>query len=168
MGAKVIAGVSSQDKADFCQSLGADETLIYPRELDKEAQRALSKEIKAIAGNDGVNVVYDGVGGAYAEPALRAIAWEGRYLVIGFPAGIPAPPLNLTLLKSCQIVGVFWGAAVMRDPAGHAKNVGEMSELFKAGRIKPRVTKTFSLEDGAAALTHLESRKATGKVVIIP
>ena len=108
MGAKVIAAVSSGEKADFCKELGADETLVYPTELDKDGQRALSKEIKAVAGGDGVNVVYDGVGGPYAEPALRAIGWEGRYLVVGFPAGIPAPPLNLTLLKSCQIVGVFW------------------------------------------------------------
>lgn len=168
MGAKVIAGVSSQAKADFCRELGADEVLVYPRELDKEAQRALSKEIKSVAGGEGVNVVYDAVGGAYAEPSLRAMAWEGRYLVIGFPAGIPAPPLNLTLLKSCQIVGVFWGAAVMRDPAGHLKNVQEMSELFQSGKIRPRVTKTFPLADGAAALTHLESREATGKVVITP
>ena len=168
MGARVIAGVSSQEKADFCKSLGADETLIYPRELDKDTQRALSKEIKALAGKDGVNVVYDAVGGSYAEPALRSIAWEGRYLVVGFPAGIPAIPLNLTLLKSCQIVGVFWGAAMMRDPAGHRQNVMEMSEMFAAGKIKPRVTRTFSLEDGPAALTHLESREATGKVVITP
>jgi NADPH2:quinone reductase len=168
MGATVVAGVSSQEKAEFCKSLGADETIVYPRELDKDAQRALSKEIKDVVGADGVNVVYDAVGGAYAEPALRAMAWEGRYLVVGFPAGIPAPPLNLTLLKSCQIVGVFWGAAVMRDPAGHEKNVAEMCELFQAGKISPRVTKTFALEDGAAALTHLESRAATGKVVITP
>ncbi len=96
------------------------------------------------------------------------MAWEGRYLVVGFPAGIPAPPLNLTLLKSCQIVGVFWGAAVMRDPAAHAKNVGELFQWYKAGKIKPRVTKSFPLEEGAAALTHLESRAATGKVVITP
>jgi len=168
MGAKVIAGVSSDEKAEFCKSLGADETIVYPRELDKDGQRALSKEIKQVAGGDGVHVAYDAVGGTYAEPALRAMAWEGRYLVVGFPAGIPAPPLNLTLLKSCQIVGVFWGAAVMRDPAGHAKNVGELCDLFQAGKISPRVTKSFSLDDGAAALTHLESRAATGKVVITP
>lgn len=168
MGAKVIAGVSSQEKAEFCRHLGADETLVYPRELDKDAQRALSKEIKSLAGGEGVDVVYDAVGGAYAEPSLRAMAWGGRFLVVGFPAGIPAPPLNLTLLKSCQIVGVFWGAAVMRDPAGHLQNVKEMSEMFRDGKIRPRVTRTFSLEDGAAALTHLESRQATGKVVITP
>ena len=167
MGATVIAAVSSQEKADFCTELGADQTLIYPRDPDKEAQRALAKNIKAIVGRDGVNVVYDAVGGPYAEPALRSMAWEGRYLVVGFPAGIPAPPLNLALLKSCQIVGVFWGAAVMRDPAAHGNNVREMFEMFGSGRIQPRVTKRFSLEDGAAALAHLESRAATGKVVIV-
>ena len=128
----------------------------------------MSQQVKALAGAEGVHVVYDAVGGAYAEPALRAIAWEGRYLVVGFPAGIPKMPLNLALLKSCQIVGVFWGAAVMRDLPGHIRNVSEMFELFQAGKIKPRVTKTFSLEDGAAALEHLESRSATGKVVIKP
>ena len=167
MGARVVAGVSTQEKADFCKELGADETLVYPRELDKDGQKALSKEIKALC-PEGVNVAYDGVGGAYAEPTLRSMAWEGRYLVVGFPAGIPAPPLNLTLLKSCQIVGVFWGAAVMRDPQGHVKNVGEMSAMYAEGKIKPRVTKCFPLAEGAAALTHLESRSATGKVVITP
>jgi len=168
MGARVIAGVSSQEKADFCSSLGADETIVYPRDLDRDGQKSLSKQIKEISGRDGVNVVYDAVGGPYAEPALRAMAWEGRYLVIGFPAGIPAPPLNLTLLKSCQVVGVFWGAAVMRNPKQHLQNVREMHALFAEGKIKPRVTKTFPLEDGAGALSHLESRAATGKVVITP
>ena len=168
MGAKVIAAVSTESKAEFCKELGADEALVYPLVLDKDAQRTLSKSMKALAGEGGVNVVYDAVGGAYAEPALRAIAWDGRYLVIGFPAGIPSLPLNLMLLKSCQVVGVFWGAAVMRDPAAHAQNVSELFELFQAGKIKPRVTKSFPLAEGAAALTHLESRAATGKVVITP
>ena len=168
MGATVIAGASTQGKADFCKELGADKMLVYPAELDKDAQRGLSKEIKSLAGGDGVNVVYDGVGGAYAEPALRAIGWEGRYLVVGFPAGIPSIPLNLTLLKSCQIVGVFWGAAVMRDPAAHANNLAQLIQWYQTGKIKPRVTKVFSLAEGSAALRHLESRTATGKVVITP
>lgn len=168
MGAKVIAAVSSEQKAAFCSELGADQTLIYPLELDNESQRGLSKEIKALAGDAGVNVVYDAVGGPYAEPALRAIAWEGRYLVVGFPAGIPSIPLNLSLLKSCQIVGVFWGAAVMRDPRAHQQNVDQLFQLFQAGKIKPRVTQSFPLPQGAAALSLLESRQATGKVVITP
>jgi NADPH2:quinone reductase len=166
MGAKVIAGVSSAEKAAFCKELGADETLIYPGELDRDSQKALSKEIKTLAGNDGVSVVYDAVGGDYAEPAVRALGWEGRFLVIGFPAGIPSIPLNLTLLKSCQIVGVFWGASVMRDPAGHATNMKELFGLYAEGKIKPRITARFPLEDGAKALQLLEERKATGKVVL--
>lgn len=165
-GAKVIAGVSSEEKAAFCRDLGADETIVYARELDKDAQRALSKEIKAKAGGEGVDVVYDAVGGAYAEPALRALGWEGRFLVVGFPAGIPSIPLNLTLLKSCQVVGVFWGASVMRDPAGHARNMDDLFELYSAGKIRPRITERFSLEDGAMAIDLLESRAATGKVVV--
>ncbi|MCI5046000.1 MAG: NADPH:quinone oxidoreductase family protein [Aquisalinus sp.] len=165
-GARVIAGVSSEEKAAFCKEIGADETIIYPTDLDKDGQRALSKEIKAKAGGEGVNVVYDAVGGAYAEPCVRALAWEGRFLVIGFPAGIPAVPLNLTLLKSCQIVGVFWGASVMRDPQGHAANMKELFGLYQSGKIRPRITERFNLEDGARALQLLEERKATGKVVL--
>ncbi|MCI5044662.1 MAG: zinc-binding dehydrogenase, partial [Aquisalinus sp.] len=165
-GARVIAGVSSEEKAAFCKEIGADETIVYPAELDKDGQRALSKEIKAKAGGEGVNVVYDAVGGAYAEPCVRALAWEGRFLVIGFPAGIPAVPLNLTLLKSCQIVGVFWGASVMRDPQGHAANMQELFALYQSGKIRPRITERFSLEEGAKSLQLLEERKATGKVVL--
>ena len=170
IGAKVIAGVSSEEKAAFCRDLGADDTLIYPRELDKDAQRALSKEIKAksaaLGRPEGVDVVYDAVGGDYAEPAVRALGWEGRFLVIGFPAGIPKLPLNLTLLKSCQIVGVFWGAFTMRDPARNAEHIAELFQWYSAGKIKPRVTETFPLEEAAAALRLIEERKARGKVVI--
>ncbi|WP_372340458.1 NADPH:quinone oxidoreductase family protein [Parvularcula sp. IMCC14364] len=165
-GARVIAGVSSEEKAAFCREIGADETIVYPSDLDKDGQRALSKEIKAKAGGEGVDVVYDAVGGLYAEPCVRALAWEGRFLVIGFPAGIPAVPLNLTLLKSCQIVGVFWGASVMRDPQGHAANMSELFALYQSGKIRPRITERFTLEEGAKALQLLEDRKATGKVVL--
>ena len=115
MGARVVAAVSSEDKAEFARAAGADDAVIYPRgPLDRDQQKALSGELKRVLGGDGADVVYDAVGGAYCEPALRAMNWDGRYLVVGFPAGIPAPPLNLTLLKSISIVGVFWGAAVMR------------------------------------------------------
>lgn len=166
MGAKVIAAVSSQEKADFCRGIGADETLIYPRELDRDAQKALSGEIKKLAGGDGVNVVYDAVGGAYAEPAVRALAWEGRFLVVGFPAGIPSLPLNLTLLKGCQVVGVFWGASVMRDPKGHAANVAQLFQLYGEGKIKPQISARYPLEKAADALTLMQDRKAMGKVVL--
>jgi len=166
MGAKVVAGVSSEDKANFCKELGADETLVYPRELDRDTQKALSGEIKKLCGGDGANVVYDAVGGDYAEPAIRALAWEGRFLVVGFPAGIPKIPLNLTLLKSCQIVGVFWGAFTMRDPKRNAEHVAELFRWYTEGKIKPRVTATFPLEQAADALKLIEARKATGKVVL--
>ncbi|WP_411818013.1 NADPH:quinone oxidoreductase family protein [Hyphococcus sp. DH-69] len=165
-GAKVVAGVSSEEKAEFCRELGADETLIYPRELDRDSQKALSGEIKKLCGGEGANVIYDAVGGDYAEPAVRALAWEGRFLVVGFPAGIPKIPLNLTLLKSCQIVGVFWGAFTMRNPQLNAEYVEEMFRFYEEGKIRPRITAAFPLEDAAQALNMLQERKATGKVVL--
>lgn len=166
-GARVIAGVSSPEKAAFCKELGADETLIYPTgELDRGAQKDLAAQIKALCGGEGANVVYDAVGGDYAEPALRALAWEGRFLVVGFPAGIPKIPLNLTLLKSCQIVGVFWGAFTMRDPSKNQEYINELFALYSEGKIRPRITASFALEDAAQALKTLEERKATGKVVL--
>ncbi|WP_031555690.1 NADPH:quinone oxidoreductase family protein [Parvularcula oceani] len=165
MGAKVVAAVSSEEKAEFCKGLGADETVIYPRELDKDAQKALSKSFKEATGG-GADVVYDAVGGDYCEPALRAMAWEGRYLVVGFPAGIPKPPLNLTLLKSCQIMGVFWGAAVMRDPRANQANMAKIQEMIAKGEIKPRITGAYPLEEGAKALAEVEGRKVMGKLVL--
>ncbi|MEO1240752.1 MAG: NADPH:quinone oxidoreductase family protein [Pseudomonadota bacterium] len=166
-GAKVVAGVSSEEKAAFCKELGADETLVYPTgELDRGAQKELSGQIKALCGGEGANVVYDAVGGDYAEPAVRALAWEGRFLVVGFPAGIPKIPLNLTLLKSCQIVGVFWGAFTMRNPARNAEYVAELFKFYEEGKIRPRITASFPLEGAAKALELLENRKATGKVVL--
>jgi NADPH:quinone reductase len=168
MGAKVIAAVSSPEKADFIRGCGADDVVIYPAHLaedDKAATKALSEAFKT-AGGGGVDVIYDAVGGAYAEPALRAMNWEGRFLVIGFPAGIPKIPLNLTLLKSCQIVGVFWGAFTAREPAKNEANIAELFALYAAGKIKPRVSAHFPLAQAAQAIRHLADRKATGKVVV--
>ena len=170
MGAKVIAAASTQDKIDMCLSHGADEGFIYPSSnLDREQQKQLSNKIKELTGGLGPNVVYDPVGGSYAEPCLRSIAWEGRYLVIGFAAGadqIPKMPLNLTLLKGCQIVGVFWGAWVGQFPDENKKNFDELFNLYSEGKIKPEVSQKYSLEDSASAFTHLANRKAKGKVVI--
>ncbi|GGX63838.1 NADPH:quinone oxidoreductase [Tateyamaria omphalii] len=165
-GARVIAAVSSQYKADFCRDLGADHTIIYPREMDRGAQKALSGEIKKVAGSEGVHVAYDAVGGDYAEPVIRSMAWGGRFLVVGFPAGIPAIPLNLTLLKSCQIVGVFWGASIYRDPAGHVQNVSELFEMYEKGQVKPRISASFPMQDAAKALDLIADRKVQGKVVL--
>jgi len=165
-GAKVIAAVSSEDKAAFCKELGADETLVYPRDLDRDGQKTLSGQIKELAGPRGVDVVYDAVGGAYAEPAIRSLAWEGRFLVVGFPAGIPKIPLNLTLLKGSQIVGVFWGASVRVDPKGHAENMADLFKLYAEGKVKPSISATFPLAEAAKALELMQDRKVMGKVVL--
>jgi NADPH2:quinone reductase len=166
-GAKVIAAASSQEKVDLACAHGAASGVVYPRgPFDRDGQKALADLFKQACGEAGANVVYDGVGGDYAEAALRATAWEGRFLVIGFPAGIPRIPLNLALLKGCDIVGVFWGAAVARDPAGHQRNVRELLDLFAAGKIRPHVSETFPLERAGEAITHLAERKAMGKVVV--
>jgi NADPH2:quinone reductase len=165
MGLEVIAACSSQEKVDFCLSKGADKGLVYERELDRDGQKKFSEDIKAISGG-GVDIIYDGVGGNYAEPAVRAMNWEGRFLVIGFPAGIPKLPLNLTLLKSCDVRGVFWGAAVARDPKAHQQNVKELFDLYKAGKIRPHVSNSYPLEQAADAIRELQDRKAQGKVVV--
>ncbi len=167
MGAKVVAAASTNDKVQFALELGADNGLIYPSgDMDKEAQKALSGEFKLASGRDGADVVFDGVGGGYAEPALRAMDWNGRYLVIGFPAGIPSFPLNLTLLKSVSVVGVFWGAAVARDPKGHAANMADLLKFWSEGKIKPRVSGTYPLERAGDAIKALGERRAMGKIVV--
>ncbi len=166
MGMKVIAGCSSQDKVDLCLEHGAEAGIVYPRQpLDRDQQKALSNQIKE-AGGGGVDVIYDAVGGDYAEPSVRAMNWEGRFLVIGFPAGIPKLPLNLTLLKNCQVVGVFWGASTMVDPAGHQENVRELFEMYAAGKIKPFISSRYSLDNAGEAITELMERRAKGKIVI--
>ncbi len=166
MGATVIAAASSQEKVDFCISKGAHKGLVYPENpLSKEQQKAFSDQIKELGGG-GVDVIYDGVGGDYAEPAVRALNWDGRLLVIGFPAGIPKLPLNLTLLKSCQVIGVFWGAFIMRDPKGHAENLADLFRLYQDGKIRPHVSNRYPLAQPADAIKELSERRAKGKVVI--
>ena len=165
MGARVIAAASSQEKIDLCVKEGADEGIIYERDMDRDLQKKFSDEIKELTGG-GVDMIYDLVGGDYAEPALRAISRHGKYLVIGFTAGIPKMPLNLTLLKECQIVGVFWGQFAAIDHAENAQNFKELFELHAEGKIKPFVTETYSLEESAKAIKTLEDRKVLGKVVV--
>ena len=165
MGAKVIAAASSQEKIDLCLREGADEGIIYERDMDRDLQKKFSDEIKEATGG-GVDMIYDLVGGDYAEPALRAIARHGKYLVIGFTAGIPKMPLNLTLLKECQIVGVFWGQFAAVDQAENQQNFRELFELHAQGKIKPFVSETYSLEEAATAIKTLEDRKVLGKVVV--
>jgi NADPH:quinone reductase len=166
-GATVVAAASSEEKAEAAAAAGADRTLVYPRgPLDKEASKALADAFKAAVGPQGADIVYDPVGGDYAEPALRAIGWEGRYLVVGFPAGIPRLPLNLTLLKSCDVCGVFWGAFAARDPEANQAHVERLFRLWSEGKIAPRVTDTFALEEGGKAIAKMAAREAIGKLVV--
>ncbi|MGY4398294.1 NADPH2:quinone reductase [Sphingomonas sp. UYAg733] len=166
-GARVVAAVSSEEKAAAAREAGADVTLVYPRApFDKEQSKALADQFKAALGAGGADVVYDPVGGDYAEPALRSIAWEGRYLVVGFPAGIPKLPLNLTLLKSCDVCGVFWGAFAARDPKANTAHIERLFRLWKDGQIAPRVTEVFAFEDGGKAIAKMAARGAIGKLVV--
>jgi NADPH:quinone reductase-like Zn-dependent oxidoreductase len=166
-GARVIAAVSSDEKAAAAKDAGADDAIVYPQgPFDKDGQKALAQLFKEAVGRDGADVILDPVGGDYAEPALRSIAWEGRYLVVGFPAGIPRLPLNLTLLKSCDVCGVFWGAFAARDPKANAAHVAELFGLWDEGRIAPRVSATFPLERGGEAIAAMAARKVIGKLVV--
>ena len=153
--------------AAAASAAGADETILYGRApFDKDQSKALAEQFKAAGGRGGFDVIYDPVGGDYAEPALRAIGWEGRYLVVGFPAGIPKLPLNLTLLKSCDVCGVFWGAFAARDPQANAAHVARLFELWRDGKIAPRVTETYPLERGGDAIAKMAARGAIGKLVV--
>ncbi len=166
-GARVIAAVSSEDKAKAAREAGADDAIVYPRgPFDKDASKDLASQFKSAVGTAGADVIYDPVGGDYAEPALRSIAWEGRYLVVGFPAGIPKLPLNLTLLKSCDVRGVFWGAFAARDPKANADHVAALFALWDEGRISPRVSATYPLDRGGDAIAALAARSVIGKVVV--
>lgn len=160
MGARVIAAASTAEKLEAARAAGADEGVNY-------AEEDLRARMKELTGGAGVDVIYDPVGGDYAEPALRSMGWGGRYLVIGFAAGeIPRIPLNLTLLKSCQIVGVFWGAWLGRAPAEHAANMAELFSFFEAGKLKPHVSARYPLADAQTGLADLAARKAVGKIVL--
>ena len=166
-GARVVAAVSTEEKGQVARNAGADEVVIYPKdEMDKAASKELAAAFKAACGPEGANIVYDIVGGQYSEPALRSIAWEGKFLVVGFPAGIAKMPLNLTLLKSCDICGVFWGAFTAREPVKFKAQVEELFQLMQVGKIDPLVSETFPLERGGDAIAKLESRQAVGKVVV--
>jgi NADPH:quinone reductase-like Zn-dependent oxidoreductase len=166
-GARVVAAVSSQDKASAARDAGADDAIVYPSgPFDRDGQKALARLFKDAVGEKGADVIYDPVGGDYSEAALRAIAWEGRYLVVGFPAGIPKLPLNLTLLKSCDVCGVFWGAFAARDPKANAAHVAELFRLWDEGRIGPKVSAIYPLERGGEAIAAMAARQVIGKVVI--
>jgi NADPH2:quinone reductase len=168
MGARVIAGASSQEKVDLAKRHGADDGFVYPTgSLSRDQQKAFSEEIKRLTGGRGADVLYDPVGADYAEPAIRAMNWEGRYLVVGFAAGeIPRIPLNLTLLKSCDILGVFWGAFTARDPKRNQEHLAEIMRWVVEGKIKPYISARFPLARAGEAIRMLADRKAQGKVVV--
>ncbi|HLZ61955.1 MAG TPA: NADPH:quinone oxidoreductase family protein [Ktedonosporobacter sp.] len=161
MGARVIAAASTDEKLAVCTQHGADATINYTSDNFRE-------RIKELTAGTGVDMVYDPIGDKYTEPALRSMAWGGRYLVIGFAAGdIPRIPLNLVLLKSCQIVGVFWGAFATRDPRGNLEHMQELLAWVEAGKLKPHISATYPLAQAANALHDMMSRKVTGKVVLL-
>jgi NADPH:quinone reductase len=167
IGATVVAAVSSEEKAELARSAGADRTVIYGRSpFDKAAATELAAALKSAVGSIGADVVYDPVGGDYAELALRAIAWEGRFLVIGFVAGIPRLPLNLPLLKSCDVRGVFWGAFTERHPDANRAYVEQLLRWWAEGRIRPRISKIWPLRQGAEAIALMAQRQAIGKLVV--
>jgi NADPH:quinone reductase len=166
-GARVIGAVSSEEKAAAVRAAGAHDVIIYDRApFDRDASKALADAFKAKVGPNGADVIYDAVGGDYCEPALRSIAWEGRYLVVGFPSGIPKLPLNLTLLKSCDVCGVFWGAFAAREPSANAAHVARLFRLWADGKIRPNVTKVYPFEHGGEAIAALGNRAVIGKVVV--
>lgn len=162
MGAKVIAAASSEEKLAFCKDLGADETIDY--ETTDLRQRILD-----LTAGKGADVVYDPVGGAHTEAALRATAWRGRLLIIGFASGvIPQVKLNYALLKERSLIGVYWGDWTRHDPAGQRRNLEQLAAWFAEGRIKPAISERVSLEDAPAAMQRLLERKVKGKVVVVP
>jgi len=161
IGAKVIAAASTDEKLAVCKEKGADEVINYTTE-------DLKKRVKELTGGKGADVVYDPVGGTYTEAALRATAWEGRFLIVGFPAGIAKIPMNLPLLKGCQIVGVFWGSFAMRSPQQNMANTMELIQMYAKGQLKPHIHATYSLEDAPKALEEMMDRKVKGKVIIEP
>jgi NADPH2:quinone reductase len=160
MGARVIAAASTKEKLDLCKEFGADEVINYTEE-------SLKDRVKELTNGKGVDVIYDPVGGHFSELALRAIAWKGRHLVIGFANGeIPKIPINLTLLKGASIVGVFWGAFAQKEPKKSLENIHQLLTWFAKGKLKPHIDKTYSLKDAPKALEDMMGRKVKGKIVI--
>lgn len=168
LGATVIAGASSEEKLQLARDHGADDGFVYPRgPLSRDDQKAIANQIKTRTGGQGVDVVFDPVGDAYAEPAIRALAWEGRHLVVGFAAGeIPTIPLNLTLLKGSQIMGVFWGAWVMSKPHEAAADFKDLYAMLASGQVRPHISARYPLDQAVDGFRALCERRALGKLII--
>ena len=167
-GARVVAGVSNEEKAQICRDYGAAEVVIYGEgPKDKDESKELSLELKSKSLKGGFDIIYDPIGDCYTEPAFRSIGWKGRYLVVGFAAGqIPKLPINLSLLKGASLVGVFWGSFTGREPDLNAKNLNEINQMLKDGEIKPLVSKTFPMERAVEAINLIGNRGVIGKVVL--
>jgi NADPH2:quinone reductase len=161
LGARVIAAASSDEKCELCRTIGADATINYSREKLRDA-------IQAATGGKGPDVVYDPVGGDLAEPALRSVAWRGRYLIIGFASGnIPSLPLNLPLLKGASLVGVFWGSFAKHEPRANAALMAELVRWYGEGKIKPVIDRTMPMAELKAAYEYMGSRSVKGKLVMV-
>jgi len=165
MGARVIAAASTDEKCELCKSLGADATINYTQHAVPTGFR---DAVKAATGGKGPDVIYDPVGGDFAEPAFRSIAWRGRYLVVGFASGpIPTLPLNLPLLKGASIVGVFWGDFSRREPEANAAMMRELAQWYAQGKVKPVIDRTMPMAELKAAYAHMGSRAVKGKLVMV-
>ena len=168
-GARVVAGVSTDEKAKICRDYGADEVIVYgtgPK--DKEEAKAFSTELKSKSIKGGYDIIYDPIGDCYAEPAFRAIGWKGKYLVVGFAAGqIPKLPINLTLLKGASVVGVFWGAFTGKEFEENQKNISDINRMLSVGEIKPLISKEIPMENAVEAIQMIGSRGVVGKVVLV-
>ena len=168
-GARVVAAVSTEEKAALCREYGADDVVVYgTKRLDKDEQISFGKELKSKSIKGGYSVIYDPVGDCYAVPALRAIGWKGTYLVVGFAAGeIPVFPANLMLLKGCQVSGVFIGRFQAEEPKVNAENLIEIGQLLVAGKIKPFISKAVPMEDAVSSIKAIAERKVLGKVIFV-
>lgn len=166
-GARVVAAVSTKEKAEVCVKYGADDVIVYgEKRLDKDAQVSFTKELKSKSVSGGYSIIYDPVGDCFAEPALRSIGWGGTYLVVGFAAGkIPSFPINLMLLKGCAVSGVFIGRFQKEEPTVQAKNLKKIGSLLAEGKINPFISKTVPMKDAAASIKDIAERKVLGKVV---
>jgi len=168
-GARVVAAVSTKEKAEICKEYGADEVIIYGEgPKTKDESKAFSNELKSKSLKGGYDIIYDPIGGCYTEPAFRAIGWEGKYLVVGFAAGeIPKLPINLTLLKGASLVGVFWGTFTGLESEVNQKNIAEINQLLSEGKIKPLISKEVPMENAVEAIKMIGNRGVIGKVVLV-
>ena len=168
-GARVIAGVSTEEKANICREYGADDVVVYgDGPSDKDTAKLFSTELKSKSTKGGYDIIYDPIGDCYAEPAFRSIGWKGKYLVVGFAAGqIPKLPMNLTLLKGASVVGVFWGAFTGREFEENQKNIEDINSMLLNGDIKPLISKKIPMEDAVEAISLIGSRGVVGKVVLV-